>query len=122
LYSLALVLYEALTGVNPLRTGTAAQRARRLGAYLPPLRRHRRDLPRELGRAIDQALRPRPRERDTLDELQRALAGALGEVQDNPGLVTGPWPSADRSSDPATAAPRRAAPGTDVLAPAAIPF
>src|SRR6202035_4104699 len=59
LYALALVLYEALTGVNPVRTGTAAQRARRLGAHMPPLRRQRHDLPRELGQAIDQALRPR---------------------------------------------------------------
>ena len=49
LYSLALVLYEALTGVNPVGPATAAQRARRLGAHLPPLRRQRRDLPRELG-------------------------------------------------------------------------
>ena len=49
LYSLALVTYEALTGVNPVRTGTAAIRARRLGAHLPPLRRQRRELPRELG-------------------------------------------------------------------------
>ena len=39
LYSLALVLYEALTGVNPVGTGAAARRARRLGAYLPPTRR-----------------------------------------------------------------------------------
>ena len=61
LYSLALVMYESLTGLNPVRTGTAAQRARRLGAYLPPLRRQRRDLPRALGVAIDLALRPRPR-------------------------------------------------------------
>ena len=49
LYSLALVAYEALTGVNPVRSGTARSRARRLGAHLPPLRRQRRDLPRELG-------------------------------------------------------------------------
>src|SRR5205807_7710570 len=55
IHALALVLYEGLTGVNPLRTGSAAQRARRLGAHLAPLRRPRRDLPRELGRAIDQA-------------------------------------------------------------------
>src|SRR5205807_2790490 len=42
LYSLAVVIYEALTGVNPVSTGSAAQRARRLGAHLPPLRRQRR--------------------------------------------------------------------------------
>src|SRR5205085_2141413 len=87
LYALALVVYEALTGVNPVRTGTAAQRARRLGAHLPPLRRQRRDLPRELGRAIDQALRPKPRERGTIEELRAALIAAHGEVADTPGVV-----------------------------------
>ncbi len=71
LFSLALVLYEGLSGVNPVRTGAAARRA---GMHLPPLRRQRRDLPRELGRAIDLSLRPRPGERGTLDEL-RARAG-----------------------------------------------
>src|SRR5205085_6575608 len=70
LYSLALVLYEALAGVNPVRTNTAAQRARRLGAHLPPLRRQRRDLPPGLAQGIDLALRPRPRERGSLEELR----------------------------------------------------
>ena len=37
LYAAALVLYEALTGVNPVRGGSAAATARRLGATLPPL-------------------------------------------------------------------------------------
>lgn len=92
LYSLALVLYEGLTGINPIATGTAAQRARRLGAHLPPLRRQRRDLPRQLGQALDLALRPRPRERGTLDELRVGLQASLSEVGDEPGLVEGPWP------------------------------
>jgi serine/threonine protein kinase len=101
LYSLALVLYEALTGVNPIRSGTAAQRARRLGAHLPPLRRQRRDLPRELGRSIDLALRPKPRERGTIEEFQRALGTALGEVDDAPGIVADPWrPTRTRDRDP----------------------
>ena len=91
LYALALVTYEALTGVNPVRTSTAAQRARRLGAHLPPLRRQRRDLPKELGRAIDLALRPRPRERGTVEELHGALVEARDEVADTPGVVTGAW-------------------------------
>jgi serine/threonine protein kinase len=90
LYSLALVLYEALTGVNPVRTGTAARGARRLGAYLPPLRRQRRDLPRELGQGIDHALRPRPRERGTITELRRTLETVRDHVGDEPGVVTGP--------------------------------
>jgi eukaryotic-like serine/threonine-protein kinase len=92
LYSLALVSYEALTGINPVRTGTAAQRARRLGAYLPPLRRQRRDLPQGLGRAVDLALRPRPRERGSLAELRAALAEALPLLHDHTGVVASPWP------------------------------
>ncbi|HTX46869.1 MAG TPA: serine/threonine-protein kinase [Solirubrobacteraceae bacterium] len=91
LYSLALVLYEALTGVNPIRTGSAAQRARRLGAHLPPLRRQRRDLPRELGRGIDLALRPKPRERGTIEEFQRSLQASLRELSDEPGIVADAW-------------------------------
>jgi len=83
LYSLALVIYEGLTGVNPVRPGTAAQRARRLGAHLPPLRRQRRDLPRELGQGIDLALRPRARERGSVDDLRRALAAAGDQLQDD---------------------------------------
>lgn len=92
LYSLALVLYEALTGVNPVRVGTAAQQARRLGAHLPPLRRQRRDLPRELGQGIDLALRPRPRERGRVLDLRRALVEAREHVTDEAGVVTGSWP------------------------------
>jgi eukaryotic-like serine/threonine-protein kinase len=97
LYSLALVLYEGLTGVNPIATGSAAQRARRLGAHLPPLRRQRRELPRQLGQAIDLALRPRPRERGTLKELRIGLQASLSEVEDEPGLVDGAWPEPPRS-------------------------
>ena len=52
LYSLALVIYEA---PHRRQSGRATRRrgraARRLGMHLPPLRRQRRDLPRELGQA-----------------------------------------------------------------------
>jgi serine/threonine protein kinase len=93
LYSLALVLYEALSGVNPVARSGAPSRSRRLGTYLPPLRRQRRDLPRELGQGIDMALRPRPRERGTVAELHRALTLAQARVGDEPGIVTGAWPA-----------------------------
>ena len=91
LFSLALVVYEGLTGVNPVRTGAAGQSARRLGMHLPPLRRQRRDLPRELGQAIDLALRPRPGERGRIEELRVALATVAGRVRDDPGVVAEPW-------------------------------
>ncbi len=94
LYALALVVYEALTGINPVRTNTAVTRGRRLGTYLPAVRRQRRDLPRELGRGVDLALRPRPRERGTLSELRLSLAASLDVVDDAPGVVVGAWSGA----------------------------
>jgi hypothetical protein len=87
LYSLALVVYEALAGMNPVRAGSPAATARRVGPVLPGLRRARRDLPPELCAALDRALRPRPEERGTLDELAQALAAALPEVSDEGGTV-----------------------------------
>lgn len=77
LYSLALVLYEALTGVNPVRGRTPAATARRIGTPIEQLARHRRDLPRELTRALDHALAPDPARRGTLSDLHEALADAL---------------------------------------------
>jgi hypothetical protein len=87
LYSLALVLYEALAGSNPVRAGSPAATARRVGTVLPALRRSRKDLPEELGAAIDRALRPKPEERGTLDELAAELAESLPEVSDEGGTV-----------------------------------
>jgi hypothetical protein len=77
LYSLALVMYEALTGVNPVRGRTPAATARRIGEPIEPLRRRRRDLPRELSRAIDTALDADPARRGTLAELNEAFEDAL---------------------------------------------
>ena len=77
LYSLALVLYEALSGVNPVRGRTPAATARRIGAPVEPLERRRRDLPRELTRALDRALLARPERRGTLGDLHDVLERTL---------------------------------------------
>ncbi len=77
LYSLALVLYEALCGVNPVRGATPAATVRRIGRPLTPLEHNRRDLPRRLTRALDRALVPEPADRGTLEELRRGLEEAL---------------------------------------------
>jgi hypothetical protein len=90
LYSLALVLYEALAGHNPVRAGSPAATARRVGTVLPPLRRSRKDLPEELCAAIDTALRPKPDERGTLSELADELAESLPEVSDEGGGFVAP--------------------------------
>ncbi len=92
LYALAVILYEGLTGVNPLRAASPAQRAHSVVTFLPPLRRRRRDLPRELGCAVDLGLRPRAGERGTLAQLRQALATSLERVDDTPRAATGRKP------------------------------
>jgi serine/threonine protein kinase len=86
LYSLALVLYEALCGINPVRGANPADTARRIGGRLPSLQRYRRDLPPECGQALDTALAPDPRQRGTLPALRQSLEELLaqGLVQDLP--------------------------------------
>jgi eukaryotic-like serine/threonine-protein kinase len=87
LYSLALVLYEALAGVNPVRGPSPAATARLVGTVLPRLRSHRRDLPAGLCAALDRALAPAAGDRGTLDELAVALGEALPEVSDEGGTI-----------------------------------
>jgi eukaryotic-like serine/threonine-protein kinase len=102
-YALALVVYEALAGVNPVRAPTPAATLRKVGRPLPPLRRLRRDLPPELCEGIDLALRPRPGERAPLFELNAALARAQDDVDDHAGLLpaAGPAPVAALRGPPA---------------------
>jgi eukaryotic-like serine/threonine-protein kinase len=89
LYALALVLYEALSGVNPVRGCGAASTARRLGARLPALGRLRRDLRLELCQAVDRAVLPRPEQRGTLADLRDALADELPRADDERGTIAG---------------------------------
>ncbi len=87
LYALGLVLFEALSGVNPVRGRTPASTARRVGTRLPELGRLRRDLPLGLCAAVDAAVAPHPEQRGTLKDLRAALRAARAEVDDEPGTV-----------------------------------
>jgi len=89
LYALALVLYEALSGVNPVRGRGAAATARRVGARLPALGRLRRDLPLELCQALDRGVLARPEQRGTLADLRAALADGLPVADDERGTIAG---------------------------------
>src|SRR3954467_1162087 len=73
LYALALVLYEALAGTNPVRAGSPPAAARRVGTVLPPLARARPDLPDGLCDALDRALLPDVEDRGELEDLADAL-------------------------------------------------
>jgi hypothetical protein len=86
-YSMALTLYEAWTGTNPVRAGGPAATARRLGRPLPSLAALRRDLPLELCDAIDAALDPDPARRPDPARLHGALQAAEAELADKGGLV-----------------------------------
>ncbi len=86
-YSLALTLYEAWTGTNPVRAAGPAATARRLGKPLPSLADQRRDLPLELCHTIDDALEADPALRPSAKELHGDLAGAVPELDDQGGLV-----------------------------------
>jgi hypothetical protein len=86
-YSLALTLYEAWSGSNPVRGGGPAATARRVGRPLPSLSGMRRDLPLELCDAIDDALEVDPALRPSPKQLRARLAAAEGELEDEGGLV-----------------------------------
>lgn len=76
LYALALVLYEALSGVNPVRGSSPADTVRRLARGPESLARVRSDLSGPLTEAIDGALSADPLARGSLDDLRAALADA----------------------------------------------
>jgi hypothetical protein len=132
LYSLALVLYEGLSGVNPVRGATPAATARRIGGRLEALGRRRRDLPRPLTQAIDTALVADPAARGTLAGLREALEQALDELPRGRPLLrraaahTPPVPvwrrperQAERAFEPAPAAqPDRPPAAADEAEPA----
>ncbi len=86
-YSLALTLYEAWAGVNPVRGPTPAATARRLGRRLPLLSAYRPDLPPDLCAWIDSALDPYAARRPGLDALRDALVHHGRDLGDKGGLA-----------------------------------
>jgi hypothetical protein len=86
-YALALTLFEAWTGINPIHAGGAAATARRLGRRLPSLSRLRPDLPLGLCEVIDGALDPDPARRPAAARLRAVLREAEGDLSEEGGLV-----------------------------------
>ena len=87
LYSMALVLYEAFSGVNPIRAPGAAATARRVGTRLPALSQLRPDLPEEICDAIDWAVQPEELDRGTLAELRESLLAGPEQADTTAGTV-----------------------------------
>ena len=99
LYSLALVLYEAFCGTNPVRGPSPAATVRRIGSAIEPLERVRGDLPRAVARALDRALAPAPEDRGSLAELRAALAAGRQLTGADPTLRQGRGGSRARTRD-----------------------
>src|SRR5215216_4092552 len=86
-YSLALTLYEAWTGTNPVKAAGPAATARRLGRPLPSLASLRPDLPVGLCDVIDDALDIDPGFRPDPARLRAELRAVDSELVDEGGLV-----------------------------------
>src|SRR5215218_3455695 len=86
-YALALTLYEAWTGSNPVQATGLAATARNVGKPLPPLRSRRPDLPAPLCEVVDAALDRDPVYRPEPDELRDVLCDAQDTMSDEGGLV-----------------------------------
>ncbi len=108
LYSLALVLYEALAGTNPVRGPTPAATARRIGRPLPPLSSSRPDLPDSLLDAVDRALEAEPEDRGSLEDLRDGLQQALDGAA--PARPRRPSPVSPRDTAVMALGPQRSEP------------
>jgi hypothetical protein len=82
-YSLALTLYCAWAGENPVAAPTPALTARRIGAVLPSLAEHRPDLPAPLVEMVDTCLEADSALRPSTRELAAELEGALPVLDDS---------------------------------------
>lgn len=81
-YSLALTLYEAWAGINPVARRTPAQTARQIGRPVPSLAESRPDLPDGLIEHVDACLDPDPEQRPKLAKLRGALVKAAAKLDD----------------------------------------
>jgi eukaryotic-like serine/threonine-protein kinase len=95
IYAACLVLYEGLTGDNPICGTSAADTARRAAAGVTvPLAQARPDLPADLVRAVDAGLRRDPERRPDAATLVRALRAAAGTGRAAPSRHAGVLASA----------------------------
>ena len=94
-YSLALTLYEAWAGENPVARKTPAQTARQIGQPIPSLGLLRPDLPAALVTQIDASLDADPRNRPALKRLREELLRAAPQLDDDCAV-----PAPDGSDSP----------------------
>ena len=98
-WAASLVLYEGLTGRNPLLGGSPADTARRAAlGEIPPIPNLRPDLPPRLAKAIDAGLAPHPQARPDAARLARIVREEAHALPEGRGrravaLLSGPVPA-----------------------------
>lgn len=117
-YSACIVLYEALTGRNPQVGANTADTLRRVAeGRVPPLASVRRDLPKDLCRAVDAGLDADPRRRP---EAARLAAGLRSGGAFAPGRAASVARADDRRSRSVPGSIRRLVPAVVAGAVAAV--
>lgn len=82
-YSLAVMMYELLTGQRPFSGGSYEElMVAHLTRFPTPLSHVNPQVPRPVSRLVEQAIAKRPQDRSSADQLYRALLAALGEKPD----------------------------------------
>jgi len=97
-WAATLVLYEGLTGRNPLLGGSPADTARRAAlGEIPPIRNLRPDLPPRLAKAIDAGLARHPQARPDAARMAKIVRDEARALPEGRGkravaLLSGPMP------------------------------
>jgi hypothetical protein len=87
IWSVGVILWEALAGRHPFSTFSPVETAKRVGAGAPPLARLRPDLPRTLTSAVDRMLTLAPGQRPKAKDAALQLRAAWSERGDRQRAV-----------------------------------
>jgi eukaryotic-like serine/threonine-protein kinase len=87
IWSVGVLLWEALAGRHPFSAVSPLETAKRIAAGAPPLARLRPDLPRKLTSAVDRMLSVSPSQRPGAKEAALRLRAAWSELSDRPRPV-----------------------------------
>ena len=96
-WSVGVVLWEALAGSHPFAAPSPVETARRIGAGARALARSRPDLPRELCALVDRMLSLDPRRRPPAARLPDLLRAAFDAGAAGPASIASPRNLADRA-------------------------
>lgn len=118
-YSLAVMMYELLTGQRPFNGGSYEElMVAHLTRFPTPLSHVNPDVPRPVSRLVEQAIAKKPQDRPTADSIYRALLAALNEKPDDEEVEGVQSPATYQAGRHGTT---RVPPGSATPAPPATP-